>query len=184
MGSGFSTRSVMVPDPVAGIKPDRRTADRDGQPYLMPSRRQPLTPNRSRIPFAPGLHTRSGTPSLREAKPDPAFRPRVLQPSSPPALACCPPSLQPSLDRLSSGQLANRSTGQLCFPNRHPLTPNRPRVLFAPGLHTRSGTPSLREAKPDPAFRPLLRPTDQPINWDKLLEPDLPFTPFPICIAE
>jgi len=43
MGSGFSTHSVMVPDFV------------------------PVFPRKF------GLHTRSGTPSLREAKPDPVF---------------------------------------------------------------------------------------------------------------
>jgi hypothetical protein len=37
MGSGFSTLSVMVPDPIAGIKPIRPTADRDGQPYPLPT---------------------------------------------------------------------------------------------------------------------------------------------------
>jgi len=49
MGSGFSMRSMMVPDPVAGF----------------------------------GLNTRSGTPSLREAKPDPAFRPRSSRDAGP-----------------------------------------------------------------------------------------------------
>ena len=81
MGSGFISRSDDVPDPIAE---GRSRPTEDGQPYLPPGRdqrpcwsasllrptgqlingstphrsnRQPLTPNRPRIPFAPCLST-------------------------------------------------------------------------------------------------------------------------------
>ena len=74
-----------------------------------------------------GLHTRSGTPSLCEAKPDPAFRPlplvnrltnqpinqSTIAPSSPPVLACLSP--------LPTGQLVNRSTCVFIQPSRPPV---------------------------------------------------------------
>ena len=87
MGSGFVTRSVMVPDPVAGSLSSAPTVDRDGQPYLTPLLSLSLT-----LPLT-------------------LIAPTSLVPSSPPALDTSIFTLQPSIPR-SFASLAHVSTYQ------------------------------------------------------------------------
>jgi hypothetical protein len=150
MGSGFSVRSMMVPDPVAGF----------------------------------GLHTRSGTPSRREAKPDPVFRPRSSRDARPYLEARrqeagmgslgwerfssqCPharvlPSTQHSVidPALDSALGPHRCWFRPSHEVRHAIASRgeaRPRVSAADEL----GRSSLPKRHPLPSGQPVNRLTDQ-----------------------
>jgi hypothetical protein len=133
MGSGTSSLREMKPDPMPA-------ADRDGQPYLM------------------GLGTGSGTPSLREAKPDPmsAALPRPMSAADRGRSALPDGPWHEVRQAIAArGEARPHAGGPAQTPCRRPTGDGQPYLM---GLGTGSGTPSLREAKPDPLPRPCPDP--------------------------
>ena len=134
MGSGFSTRSVVVPDPVAGCLPASCPRVLASLPLLPLSLTLPLTLITSLPPSCPPALASSSPRLPASLQPS---SPRVLarSPSSPPAIPqplenplCARPSpdvrhaialrgeARPRVSASPSGQLANRSTNQLSRP--------------------------------------------------------------------